>query len=115
MMYWSEWTGSDSAAILCAGMDGGNKRSQLSSGLHRPTSLALEQPSSTLFWADVVKNTVEMLNLNTGMHRVCKVLKFDIPMGCLDTCYLASSGRGLLRFAENGKQQHGVIYKRHVL
>lgn len=103
MMYWSEWTGSDSAAILCAGMDGRNKRSQLSSGLHRPTSLALEQPSSTLFWTDIVKNTVEILNLNTGMHRVCKVLKFNMPVDCLDICYLASSGKGLVAFCGKSK------------
>ena len=67
-MYWTEW--STKASIELCGMDGRDQRSLISNDLQHPSSLTLDKTTETLYWVDLSKHHIEMLNLESGAHRV---------------------------------------------
>lgn len=54
--------------IMCASMDGTNKRTLIGSGIEWITSLSIDHPTQRLYWADHRKGTIET-TLLTGKSR----------------------------------------------
>lgn len=68
-MFWSVWAGARGGRgrIETAAMDGSGRRTLLADELHWPSGLALSA-AGELYWCDTFRNTLERLELRTGVR-----------------------------------------------
>jgi low density lipoprotein-related protein 2 len=61
-MYWSDW--GENATIERAGMDGKNRTTFLSDNIKWPNGLALDYPTSRIYWTDAGIHTIEYVGFD---------------------------------------------------
>lgn len=67
-MYWTDW--GNPAEIAHSLMDGSDAKSFISTDIHWPNGLALDNPNSRLYWTDAKKMTIESVKLDGSDRRV---------------------------------------------
>ncbi|XP_011296947.1 low-density lipoprotein receptor-related protein 4 isoform X1 [Fopius arisanus] len=77
-MFWTEW-GKEST-IQRALLDGTNKKAIITSNLYYPNGLSIDYEKRKLYWADSVKDRIEMSDLN-GNYRIQLVPRAERPYG----------------------------------
>lgn len=77
-MFWTEW--GNHRSIQRALLDGSNKKIIVSTDLSYPNGLSVDYDSKKIYWADTMKNRIEMADLN-GNYRVQLVPIANRPYG----------------------------------
>lgn len=77
-MFWTEW--GDNPKILRAFLDGSRKETIIPSDLHFPNGLSIDYTRRKLYWADALKDRIEVSNLN-GHFRVALIPDAANPFG----------------------------------
>ncbi|OXU25251.1 hypothetical protein TSAR_015309 [Trichomalopsis sarcophagae] len=69
-IYWAEW--GDQPRIGRANLDGSNRKSIVSTDLSLPNGLSIDYVARKLYWADALKDRIEMSDLH-GRYRIALV------------------------------------------
>ncbi|KAF7998627.1 hypothetical protein HCN44_011035 [Aphidius gifuensis] len=77
-LFWTEW--GNHRSILRSYLDGTNKKTIISTDLSYPNGLSIDFDSKKIYWADTMKNRIEMADLN-GNYRVQIVPVANRPYG----------------------------------
>ena len=74
-MYWTDW--GSSPHIRSASMDGSNIRYVISTNIHWPNGIAIDDQTQKLYWTDAYLDRIEMAELDGSHRRV--LLSENVP------------------------------------
>ncbi|XP_043483348.1 low-density lipoprotein receptor-related protein 4 isoform X2 [Leptopilina heterotoma] len=113
-IFWTEW--GDHPKIVRALLDGSMKKTIISSDLHFPNGLSIDYTHRKLYWADALKDRIEVSHLN-GRFRVALIPDATNPFGLTqygEHIYWADWSREIIEQADRVNGQNRIRF-RHAL